>query len=93
MIIQLTDHKHIRDELKPHVHRMAVEYYAIRSTWNDSSWYKFSSARELEARIQELIDTCLEDEMCHAVETTGIHVKILRDSTYVDISVTFDIIP
>lgn len=96
MIINSTDPKQIREELKPYVHLMALTYYDIRRTWRGPAgdhWYKFASMYEVEKIIQETIDVCLDDETCHAAETTGIHVQLIRNATHVEVSVTFDIIP
>lgn len=96
MIINSTDPEQIKQELKPHVHLMAIEYYNIRRAWRGPAadhWYRFESMYELEKIIQETVNICLEDETCHYAETTGIHVKFTRELNHVEVSITFDIIP
>jgi hypothetical protein len=96
MIINSTDPKQIREELKPYVHLMALTYYDIRRTWRGPAgehWYKFANMYEVEKIIQETVDICLDDDTCHAADTTGIHVKFVRAPGCVDVDVTFDIVP
>lgn len=99
MIIQSLDPKDIQLEMVPYIERMATIYYALRSTWHNSHWYKFKDVNDVNRKITDLVRTCASDPTCHMVQGTGITVRLVRhedvDPTkaFVTVDVTFTIVP